>query len=93
MKSFDGHFDELVDQAQRAWEEACKKMELKYYPLELDEPLWNLSRLGCSNRINGSVCPLRSECKLSKFCTANTPEAIISLSNRGKIHVRTVYPN
>lgn len=89
---FDGHFQDLVTEAQHAWEESCKKTDSKYYPLQLDEPLWNLSRLGCNTRINGSVCPLSSECKLSNFCTANTPEAIISLSNREKIHVRTVYP-
>lgn len=91
--NFDGNFNEFVSEAQHAWEESCKKIESKYYPLQLDEPLWNLSRLGCSNRFNGDVCPYRSECRLSDFCTANKPEAIISLGNKGKIHVSTVYPN
>jgi hypothetical protein len=91
--NFDGPFKELVAEAQYAWKESCDKVGSKYYPLQLDEPLWNLSRLGCSNRINGSKCPLRSECKLSTFCTANRPEAIITLSNQGKTHVHTLYPN
>jgi hypothetical protein len=91
--NFESNFNEFVSEAQHAWEESCKKKDSKYYPLQLDEPLWNLSRLGCSNRINGGVCPLRSECKLSDFCTANKPEAIISLANKGKIHVSTVYPS
>lgn len=89
---FDGQFGSFVSEAQHAWEESCKKMDFKYYLLQLDAPLWNLSRLGCSNRINGSLCPMRSECRLSKFCTANSSEAIISLSDNGKVHVDTVYP-
>jgi hypothetical protein len=91
--NFEGNFEDLATQSQDAWEESCKSMGLKYYPLQLDAPLWNLSRLGCINRNNGSVCPLRHECKLSKYCTVNAPDAIVSLSNRGKIQVRTVYPN
>lgn len=88
---FDGSFKDLVRQAQLAWQESCKKSGVRYYPLELDEPLWNLSRLGCSTRINGSMCPLRTECKLFDFCTANSPDAIISLS-KGKVQVHTKYP-
>lgn len=91
--NFEGNFNEFAFAAQHAWDEACKKTDSKYYPLQLDGPLWNLSRLGCRHRINGSPCPLRSECKLSSFCTVNTPDAIISLSNRGKIHIHTVHPN
>jgi hypothetical protein len=91
--NFDGNFEDLATQSQDAWEESCKCMGLKYYPLQLDGPLWNLSRLGCNNRMNGSVCPLRRECRLSKYCTVNTPDAIVSLSDRGKIQVRTQYPD
>src|SRR5206468_5442257 len=68
---FEGTFNELNEEAQRAWKESCKEGS-KWYPLQLDKPLWNLSRLGCSSRMNGSPCPLRSECKLSSFCTVNT---------------------
>lgn len=91
--NFDGDFSELAAEAQFAWEESCKKINLKYYPILLDGPLWNLSRRGCSTRANGDVCPFLGECRLSDFCTANKPEAIISLSNRGKIRVNTKYPN
>jgi len=37
--------------------------------LDVDEPLWHLSKYGClkRNKITGS-CPLFNNCELRKFC-------------------------
>lgn len=88
--SFEGSFTNLATQVQEAWKEACKKT--KYFPLQLDEPLWNLSRSGCSNRKNGGSCPKRNLCKLADFCTANSSDAIITLSQEGTTLIDTKYP-
>ena len=87
---FVGSFNDLVIQTQEAWKEACKKT--RFYPLQVDEPLWNLSRHGCRNRSNGAPCPKRNECRLASFCTANLPESVISLSQDGITYVDTQYP-
>jgi len=87
---FKGTFKKLAVQAQEAWTEACKNTE--YYPLQLDEPLWNLSRLGCSKRKNGSSCPEKHQCRLVVYCTANTSDAVITISKNGATSIDTKYP-
>ena len=87
---FDGSFSDLTDLIKKAWVEACTGMD--YYPLQLDEPLWNLSRFGCSKHINGSPCPVRQDCRLSEFCTANHPDSIISIKQNENTHIDTKFP-
>jgi len=87
---YEGSFNELVDIAKKAWAEACK--DTNFFPLQLDEPLWNLSRFGCSKISIGKLCPERSRCKLSKFCTANNPESKILLKQNEMIRINTKYP-
>jgi len=77
--------------------EACtylnnKNTEKHVYPLQLDEPLWNLSRLGCSNRESGMICPVKDQCDLSKFCTANSHDAIINPMQGQLTVIKTKYP-
>ena len=88
---FSGSFKELVTRAQDAWIEACKRNGSHFFPLQLDEPLWNLSRFGCSQRQNGKTCPVSNQCRISHFFTAISPEAIITPMRNGKTEVRTKY--
>ncbi|MBM3905042.1 MAG: hypothetical protein FJ357_07930 [Thaumarchaeota archaeon] len=83
---FDGTFGDLVIEAKKAWIDACRQTQ--YYPLQLDEPLWNLSRFGCSKHASGDYCPLRKECRLAEFCTA-VPHSIISLKQNGNTTIQT----
>jgi len=85
-------FNQFVSEAQDAWIEACKRTSPHCFPYQLDEPLWNLSRLGCSKRQNGKICPVRSRCKLSSFCTAISSDAIIYPKKNGMTVVDTKYP-
>lgn len=87
---FDGPFSGLVEQTKKAWIEACKGTS--YYPLQIDEPLWNLSRFGCTNHRNGQPCPVRDRCRLANFCTANHPESTISIRQNEITNINTKYP-
>lgn len=89
---FEGKFNDFAVKAQEAWREACQ--HTKYYPLQLDEPLWNLSRLGCSKRRDEEEeCPRKHECRLADFCTANDPSAIIKINaTKRNVSIRTRYP-
>ena len=75
---FEGNFAELTEIAKKAWKDACSNTE--HYPLQLDEALWNLGRLGCSNIVNDE-CTVRSRCNLAKYCTANKNSRIAITQN------------
>ena len=38
--------------------------------VDVDEPLWNLSKYGCSKRKPNGYCPKREECSFSQYCIA-----------------------
>jgi len=86
---FEGSFSSFAEQAKNAWIGACKGT--KYYPLKIDEPLWNLSRFGCSNHRNGSPCPVRQDCRLADLCTANHPDSRMDIRQTGIMNIDTKY--
>ena len=88
---FSGTFNELVDKTKKAWIEACKGTN--FYPLQLDEPLWNLSRYGCSNYKNGNPCPVRNQCELRSYCTTENPSSKIILQQNDTTTLDTKYPD
>lgn len=69
---FKGGLDELFEYIRKAWFESVKDLTIKkkdIIALDLDEPLWHLSKYGCANRdkINGH-CPVYSRCDAKEFC-------------------------
>jgi hypothetical protein len=90
--SYNGPFEDLAVQAQKAWTNSCEKSFPNYYPLQLDEMLSNLSRFGCSKRKNEDSCPVKDKCRLSKFCTANSTLSVITFRNKN-VEIRTEYPH
>jgi hypothetical protein len=64
--------DELFEYIRKAWFESVKELSLKNRPmiaLDMDEPLWHLSKYGCSYRdkITG-YCPRFNKCEAREFC-------------------------
>jgi hypothetical protein len=61
----------LVDPAalyplvQETWARACE--HAPFYALRLDEPLWQQSRLGCTNR-SDTYCPMIEQCLVADLC-------------------------
>jgi len=65
-----GKFIKLNNETRRKvislWRNICSNIDI--YPLQLDEPLWLLSRNGCSNAKTNKKCPLFKECPVKEFC-------------------------
>jgi len=64
--------DELFEYIRKAWFESVKDLSVKNRPmiaLDVDEPLWHLSKYGCTKRDKAtSYCPVYSSCEARDFC-------------------------
>ena len=65
-------FESLFEYIRRAWFESVKGLKVKDRPmiaLDVDEPLWHLSKYGCTSRdkITG-FCPEHRNCEAREFC-------------------------
>jgi len=73
-----GSIEDIFMEIDKVWKDACKS--LPYYRLQLDEPLWHLSKYGCTNRrdnycINSMKCPVSQYCIPGKvYVSANRVE-------------------
>lgn len=65
-------FNELFEHIREAWSESVKYLKIKNRPmiaLDIDEPLWNLSKYGCTKRDEiTDCCPMQSRCEARDFC-------------------------
>lgn len=70
---FRGRLDELFEYIRKAWFESVKGLGIKnreMMALDVDEPLWHLSKYGCTNRDNTTgYCLLFNRCEAREFCT------------------------
>lgn len=69
---FEGRLEELFRYIREAWFKSVKDLNAKTRPmiaLDLDEPLWHLSKYGCTNRdeLNG-YCPVYRRCEARDLC-------------------------
>jgi len=69
---FKGNLNDLFKHIRKAWFESVKGLNAKNRPmiaLDVDEPLWHLSKYGCSKRDKiAGFCPLSSKCEARKYC-------------------------
>lgn len=69
---YEGRLEDLFADVRRAWAESVKGHPVDGRPmiaLDVDEPLWHLSKFGCGRRNpETGVCPLRGTCELGSFC-------------------------
>lgn len=70
--SFEGRLEELFKHIRRAWFESVEGLRVENRPmvaLDVDEPLWHLSKYGCTKRNKLTrECPVSDSCKASEFC-------------------------
>ena len=69
---FKGDLKEVFNYIREAWFNSVEGLEVKarsMIALDIDEPLWHLSKYGCTmrNRINGG-CPSFDSCAANEFC-------------------------
>lgn len=63
--NYKGSIPEIREVIDKVWRKTCKGT--RHYRLQFDFPLWNLSKYGCSYRINDS-CDKKDMCPVSEFC-------------------------
>jgi hypothetical protein len=86
--SIDIRLDELFEYIRKAWFESVEGLSIKDRPmiaLDVDEPLWHLSKYGCTKRNKTtSYCPYYSKCEARDFCI----EGIVKIEN-GVVELET----
>ena len=70
---YKGNLNNLFEHIRKAWFESVKGLNLKdgkaVIALDMDEPLWNLSKYGCSKRnTKTGECKFISTCKVKDCC-------------------------
>lgn len=69
---FRGRLDEVFEYIRKAWFESVKGLGIKnreMMALDVDEPLWHLSKYGCTNRDKTTgYCSLLNRCEAREFC-------------------------
>ncbi|MBT0652909.1 hypothetical protein [Geomobilimonas luticola] len=69
---YNGNLEEIYDQIRFAWREGVLGIQVKnreMVALDMDLPLWLLSRNGCTSRdkVTG-ICPKTDKCPIKEFC-------------------------
>ncbi len=87
---YEGPIDELYTYIREAWFQSVKGLVrpdgLPMIALDVDEPLWHLSRSGCSKRQGNDYCPMKNTCLCQKYCI---PGMIEIDSTKGKSYINT----
>ena len=70
--NYTGSLEPLFQEIRTAWAESMKGLEVEGRPmiaLDIDEPLWHLSKFGCALRdLKTGGCPLRENCVVGEYC-------------------------
>lgn len=77
---YSGSISQIAPMIDNAWEKIMDTItddKLKYR-LQLDEPLWHLSRYGCKHR-RESYCPKKSKCPIGDLCSRGS----VKVSTKG----------
>ena len=84
-----GSVENLFGSIRSAWFESVEGLTrpdgLPFTALDIDEPLWHLSRQGCSNRNESGACPKKELCLCRDYCVPGLIEI-----NTKKGHVKFV---
>ncbi len=87
--SYSGGFTDLFEGIRNAWFESVPGLQVGDRPmiaLDIDEPLWHLSRYGCTLRDKQSgICPKILSCEARKFCILGK----VNIRNSSTIELNT----
>jgi len=71
---FEGKLEEIFGKIRKAWFESVSSLNVKnraMIALDIDEPLWHLSKYGCSKRDKQTgFCPVKKNCEARDFCVS-----------------------
>ena len=74
---------EIAPKVDEVWTKAAEQNK-KFEKFDLDEPLWTLSKYGCSKQRN-KICPVFNECPVKNFCEAVKKRMKVVQGNKGII--------
>ena len=74
---------EIRSKVDEVWTKAVEKSK-KFNKFMLDEPLWTLSKYGCSKQEN-KICPAFNKCPVKNFCEAVKKKMKVVQGNKGII--------
>lgn len=87
---FECKVSEIFEEIRKVWFEVVKRVKVddkEIVAIDMDKPLWTLSRYGCTNRdIKTGECPLYDNCVVKEFCIKGAIELDIK---RGVVRVDT----
>jgi len=70
---YSGNINGLFNEIRAAWFAGASDHNIEnrnMVAVDVDEPLWNLSKYGCSKRKPNGDCPKREGCSFSQYCIA-----------------------
>ncbi len=85
--SFEGVLADLFPKIREAWFQSVDGQEVQGKPmiaLDVDEPLWHLSKYGCTKRDKSGHCPARAHCEMAALCVPGLVQV-----GKGKVGVTT----
>ena len=69
---YSGSIERAFENVREAWFESVKDLRLlnrEMIALDVDEPLWHLSKYGCTKRdLRTGKCPLLHQCEMRNYC-------------------------
>jgi len=74
---------EIAPKVDEVWTKAAEQSK-KFGKFDLDEPLWTLSKYGCS-KLKNKICPFFNNCPVKDFCEAVKKEIKVVQGNKGVI--------
>lgn len=78
---YTGSISQIWSRIDDVWRKACQ--DSNYYRLQFDEPLWHLSRYGCTHRTDRG-CRMRLKCPAGQYCVSG--EVFVSQDRGVKIN-------
>lgn len=70
--NYSGQLSVVYEEIRKAWFESVNGLKLAkrdMIALDIDEPLWHLSKKGCTNRdIKTGYCPISEKCPVVNYC-------------------------
>ena len=82
-KNIKSSIPEIRSKVDEVWTKAAEKSK-KFNKFMLDEPLWTLSKYGCSKKEN-KLCPVFNKCPVKNFCEAVKKKMKVVQGNKGII--------
>jgi len=86
---YDGNLAPVFQEIRKAWFAAVKGVKREegwdMIALDVDEPLWHLSKNGCTHRGAGGLCPRKADCIGKEFCVTG----VIKIDGKGRVVLDT----